>query len=579
MRASGLHIVTYRDDPAEAEIRSHRLMARAGYIHKVSSGLYVYGPLMLRVLRKVSQIIREEMNAASGIEVELPILQDQALWEQSGRWEVYRASGTMFTTTDRRGVTYGLAPTAEEVMTDYARATVKSYKQLPLRLYQIKTKFRDEIRPRFGLLRVKEFLMKDAYSFDADEAGMDRSFEAMREAYLSAFGRMGLEAFGVEADPGDIGGTGSMEFMIAADTGEDAILVEEGAGYAANVETAISRLAPAPGVDEAPRAMHEEDTPDIRTCEQLAAFFPDVPVSRMVKTLLFKAVHADREECWACLIRGDQEVNEIKLRNRTGGLTLKMLTGEEIETLTGAQQGFAGPIHLPAPFRLLADESVRGMRNYLCGLNRTDRHALDVNAGRDFPEPEYVDVRLARPGEPGPVRGEPLQLRRGIEVGHIFKLGTKYSAAMEARFLADDGQLRPFQMGCFGIGVSRVAAAAVEQFADDKGIVWPPPIALFEVAVACLTGKDPELVQAAEDIYEGLCAAGIDALLDDRPLSPGAKMTDLEMLGFPYAVLIGRSWKNEGRAEVRDRRSDSVELIEPERLVVALLERLGRGTA
>jgi prolyl-tRNA synthetase len=553
MLASRLHLVTYRDDPSDAEVVSHKLMVRAGYIYKVGSGLYVYSPLLWRALQKARRIVQEELDRDGALEVQLPILQEKELWEKSGRWAVYEANRTMLKTVDRKGQVFGLAPTAEEVVTDYVRATARSYKQLPLCLYQIHTKFRDEIRPRFGLLRVKEFLMKDAYSFDVDAAGLDKSFEAMRVAYHRIFRRMGLEAFGVDADPGDIGGSGSMEFMLAAQAGEDAILIEESSGYAANVEKASSRCAPPEGASEAPRAMHVEDTPNVRSCEELHAFFPSVPVQRMVKTLLFKATHPDREELWAALIRGDQEVNEVKLKNRTGGLALRMLTDEEIHQHTGAKQGFAGPIGIAREFRVVADESVRGMRNLLCGVNQSDKHALDVNPGRDFAEPDYADFRLAREGEPGPRAGEPLKLRRGIEVGHIFKLGTKYSAAMEATFMDEGGREKPYVMGCYGIGVSRVVAAAVEQYADASGVVWPLPLAPFEVAVTSI-GKEDELGAVAWGLYERLQAEGVDVMLDDRKLSPGAKLKDLELLGFPYSVIVGKAWLAEKKVELRTRK-------------------------
>jgi len=576
MRASRLHLVTYRDDPSDAEIISHKLMSRAGYVFKVGSGLYAYSPLLFRTLQKIQTIIREELSAVHALEVQLPILQEQRLWEESGRWDNYITSGTMFTSTDRRGTTYGLAPTAEEVVTAYARATVKSYKQLPVTLYQIHTKFRDEMRPRFGLMRVKEFLMKDAYSFDVDEDGLDVSYEGMRAAYHRIFARMGLESFGVDADSGDIGGSGSMEFMLAADAGEDAILIEESSGYAANVEKASSRIVPANEAADA-IAMHVEDTPNVRSCAELHTFFPDVPETRMVKTVLMKAVHADSEQLWAALIRGDQEVNEIKLRNHTGGLTLTMLSEDEIEQHTGAKQGFAGPLGIRDTFCVVADESVRGLCNFLCGLNETDKHALDVNWGRDVVMPEFADFRLARVGEPGPVDGNPLVERRGIEVGHIFKLGTKYSAAMGATFMDQTGREKPFVMGCYGIGVSRIAASAVEQFGDDKGVVWPVPLAPFEVAVAALNIKDEACVAVAADLYEQLGAAGVDVMLDDRKLSPGARMKDLELLGFPFAILIGRSFTNDGLVEVRTRQGNTVELMAPDTVAAWVIEKVTAG--
>ncbi|MBL8619187.1 MAG: proline--tRNA ligase [Deltaproteobacteria bacterium] len=574
MRASQLHIVTYRNDPADAEVTSHKLMARAGYIHKISAGLYVYGPLLWRTLRKISEIVRQELDGIGGQEVQLPILQDQALWERSGRWPVYQASRTMLTTKDRKDVVYGLAPTAEEVVTEYVAATTKSYKQLPLSLYQIHTKFRDEIRPRFGLMRVKEFIMKDAYSFDADEAGLDARYEAFRQAYVRIFQRAGVEAFGVDADPGDIGGSGSMEFMVAAEAGEDAILIEEGGEYAANVEKATSRLVPSPSAGEDERPLRIEDTPGIKTVEQLHGFFPAVTPDRMVKTVLVKAIWAEKEVPWAVLIRGDQEVNEVKLKNHTGGLALRMLTDAEIVELTGAEPGFAGPIGLSAAFSIVADHSVREMKNLLCGVNQTDKHALDVNPGRDFPLPRFADLRTARAGEPGPRTGAPLVVKRGIEVGHIFKLGTKYSAAMGAVFTDEGGRPKPFVMGCYGIGVSRVAASAVEQHADGMGIRWPVAIAPFEVAVANLTPKDEDLAAAAEGFYAALKAAGLDALIDDRPLAAGAKMKDMELLGFPFTVVVGRGYKAEGTVELRDRFAQTTESVQIDALVATVVERV-----
>ena len=561
MRASQLHIVTYREDPSDAEVVSHRLMARAGLIFKLGSGLYTYGPMLWRSIRKASSIIRRELDGVGCLELQMPIMQEQDLWEQSGRWEAYQAAGVMLSTTDRKGTTFGLAPTAEEVVTAYMRATCKSYKQLPVTLYQIHTKFRDELRPRFGLMRVKEFLMKDAYSFDKDQESLDATYEEIRLAYHRIFASMGLEAFGVDADPGDIGGSGSMEFMIPEEVGEDTILFEESSGYAANVEKATSRCPAPEGTDEEKRALRIEDTPNVRSCEELHRFFPEVAPSRMVKTVLFMAVHLEEEVPWAALIRGDQEINEIKLKNHTGGLTLRMLTDEEIQDLSGAKQGFAGPLGLPEKFSLVADVSVEGMSNLLCGVNQTDKHALDVQIGRDFPEPEYVDFRLAREGEPGPVNGDPLTMKKGIEAGHIFKLGTKYSEAMNANFMNENGKPQPFVMGCYGIGVSRVVTAAIEQNADEKGIVWPVPLAPFEAVVAVLKAKDESMIAAGESLYSEFKAAGIETLFDERKMSPGAKMKDLELLGFPYVVIVGRDFASEGLVELRNRRSGEVAMI------------------
>ena len=447
MLASRSHLVTYREDAADAEIPSHRLLTRGGYIVKVGAGLYVYSPLMWRVLRKIERIVREELDRAGALEIQAPILQPVEYWEESGRLAVYKASGTMLFTKDRNGGEFGLAPTAEEMVTAYVKATVQSYRQVPLTLYQIHTKMRDEIRPRFGLLRVKEFIMKDAYSFDIDKAGMEKSFQAMKDAYFRIFSRMGLEALGVEADPGDIGGSGSMEFMIAANTGEDTILIEEGTGYAANVEKAVSRLEPPVSASEELKPLEISDTPNIRTCEQLRDFFDGVAVERMVKTILYKATDTEEEKYCAVLMRGNKEINEVKLKNHLGALAVKMLAGEEIQALTGAEMGFAGPIGLNPKFHLIADESVRGMRNVICGVNQNHKHALYANPDRDFSPKEYIDLRLAVVGDAGPVQGKPMIVKKGIEVGHIFQLGTKYSEPMQAKYLNREGKQQVFHMG------------------------------------------------------------------------------------------------------------------------------------
>lgn len=570
MRASALNLVTYREDPADAEVPSHRLLQRAGLIHKSGAGRYLYTPLMWRVLRKIEQIIREEMDRAGALEVQMPILQDQQLWQQSGRWDAYIASGLMFHLQDRRGTEMCLGPTHEEIITDYARSTVRSHKQLPVNYYQIHTKFRDEIRPRFGLMRVKEFLMKDAYSFDANEEGLDRSYEAMAQAYRRLFARIGLETLVVDADSGDIGGTGSQEFMIAADVGEDAIIFCTGCGYSANVEKAGSRFdAP---VDEALREMHVEETPNIRTVEELAGFFPEVPPARMVKTIHYTLTRADGDRALAALIRGDQEINEVKLLNAAGGLSLRPATEEEILTRTGTEVGFAGPIGLPEEILIVADQSVENMCNLLCGVNQDHRHALDVNLGRDCPLPPYHDIRNARSGEPCLSCGLPLGERRGIEVGHIFKLGTKYSAAMGATFLDAAGKSLPLVMGCYGIGVSRIAAAAIEQSHDKWGCIWPVSIAPYEVAVIAVNTNQKAMIEAAERIYEALLAAGIEAVLDDRPMKAGPKFKDADLIGFPYKVVAGRGVENEGLVELKHRASGETEELGIDAVVERLIE-------
>ncbi len=561
MLASRAHIVTYRDNPADADVASHRLMARAGLIHKSASGLYVYSPLMWKVLQKIIRIVAEEMAKAGALEIQVPILQERKLWEESGRWNRYLASRTMLTTEDRKGTVYGLAPTAEEVFCDYARATARSYRQLPINLFQIHTKFRDEIRPRFGLLRVKEFIMKDAYSFDADEEGQDASYRAMKGAYERLFRRMGLDAFAVDADSGDIGGSGSQEFMVAASAGEDAILFDPISGYAANVEKAVSRLSPPEGADEAQRPLRREPTPGIKTCEQLAVCFPEVSVGRMVKTLIYIARYQEKEAPWAVLMRGDQEVNEVKLANHTGALSVRLATDEEVKDATGAETGFAGPLGLPSGTKVVADLSVKGMRNFLCGVNTTDWHALDVNLGRDLPEPVYADVRTAREGELAVGSGQPLLLRRGIEVGHIFKLGTKYSSAMNAVFTDGEGKEKPFVMGCYGIGVSRIAAATVEQNHDADGILWPMPISPFEVVVLAMSPQNALQSGAAKGLYQELQQRGVDVLYDDRDLKPGVKLKDADLLGFPYKIIVGRTWEQTGQVELKSRRTGEVRLL------------------
>lgn len=575
MRASAMNIVTYREDPADAEVASHRLLQRAGLIHKSGAGRYLYTPLMWRVLRKIEQIIREEMDRAGALEVQMPILQDRKVWEDSGRWDGYVKSNTMFTLRDRRGAEMCLGPTHEEIITDYARSIIRSHKQLPVNYYQIHTKFRDEIRPRFGLMRVKEFLMKDAYSFDADQEGLDHSYDVMARAYHRLFARIGLETLVVDADSGDIGGTGSQEFMIAADVGEDAIIFCASCGYSANSEKASSRFAPPAG--DAPRPMHIEETPNIRTVDELVAFFPELSAERMVKTIHYTAIHADREQAVVAMIRGDQEINEIKLLNVVGGLTLRPATEEEILARTGAEVGFAGPIGLQGDFQIVADLTVQGMTNVLCGVNQNHRHALDVNFGRDCPEPTYADFRLARAGEGCPRCGQPLGERRGIEVGHIFKLGTKYSAAMGATFLNAEGKSRPLVMGCYGIGVSRIAAAAIEQSHDRWGCIWPISIAPYEVIVIPVDMKKPQMVESAEQIYRELQAAGIEVVLDDRAQKAGPKFKDADLIGFPFKIVAGRGIERDGTVELKHRVGGETEELPIAEAIARVIELVKAG--
>ncbi|HEX5053901.1 MAG TPA: proline--tRNA ligase [Planctomycetota bacterium] len=547
MRLSQILISTLRDDPADAEIPSHKLLARAGFIVKIAAGVYTFAPLMWRVVKKFAQIVREELDREGANEVMLPIIQPKELWVASGRWDRYVRDGIMFTLEDRKGTEMCLGPTHEEVMTTFVNAQVNSYKQMPVNCYQIQDKFRDEIRPRFGLMRGREFSMMDAYSFDADQQGLDVAYQKMRDAYCRIFDRCGVDYTVVQADSGAIGGAGSEEFMVIADSGEDAILFCRESGYAANVEKATSRLPEAPPGGEV-RPMQKHSTPGVKTVAQLEAFFPGWQAGRMAKTLLYHVTWKDKEKVVAVMMRGDLEINEIKLTNSLDALAVRLATDDEIKAATGAETGFAGPVGLREDVPLLADESLKDRTNLLTGCNETGFHCLDVNLGRDCRMPSWKELRLARAGEGCPISGKPLEQARGIEVGHIFKLGTKYSKPMAATFMDVSGKPQPFVMGCYGIGVSRTPAAAVEQNFDDKGIVWPVAIAPFECVVAMLDPKRDEQKVLAEQLYAELQAAGVDVCLDDRPMSPGAKFKDLELIGMPVQVFVGRK-AAEGQVE------------------------------
>jgi prolyl-tRNA synthetase len=551
MRFSQALITTLRHDPADAEVPSHRLLVRAGYIQKLAAGLYIYSPLMWRTLQKVSNIVREEMNREGSYEILMPIMQPKDIWEQSGRWERYIADGIMFHLSDKKDAQLCLGPTHEEVVTTYVNKAVHSHKQLPVNVFQIQDKFRDEIRPRFGLMRGREFIMKDAYSFDIDDAALDRSYDAMQRAYHKIFERCGLKFRAVDADAGAIGGSGSQEFMVLADTGEDAVLICKDCAYAANVEKAESRLPPASHDDEL-RDMQCHDTPGIKSVDQLVVFFK-LPASAMAKTLLYQAVYPDKKEVVAVMMRGDLAINEVKLVNTLDALTVKLADEKQVRNVTGAEVGFAGPVGLNEDVRILADMSLRNQKNLLTGCCTTDKHNLNVNPGRDFPEPQWADLRLATAGQGCQRCDGVLSETRGIEVGHIFKLGTKYSEAMNATFTASDGRQKHFVMGCYGIGVSRTAASAVEQNHDAQGIIWPEPIAPFRVVVAILDAKKEAQQQIGEKLYEKFNGLGIDACLDDRKMSPGAKFKDLDLLGIPHRVIVGRR-AAEGIVEYSHRR-------------------------
>lgn len=588
MKQSKAFVCTLREAPGDAEVPSHRLLAQAGFIQKLSAGVYCYTPAMWRVLRKVAQIVREEMDRAGAQEVMLPILQPQEIWQRSGRLSTYVTDGIMFHFKDRKDFPVCLGPTHEEVITLLADKFVNSYKQLPLNLYQIQTKFRDEIRPRFGLMRCREFIMKDAYSFDVDDAGLDVSYQAMREAYSRAFERCGF-AFGIaQADSGAIGGAASEEFIVPAETGEDLFLICDAAKYAANQERAVSVVASAANATEQLLPLEKVATPNTTTIEELRKFFGDLEADRCVKAVMYHAIYAEREEVVIALIRGDQEINEVKLKNELGALGLQLANDEEIRTTTGAVPGFTGPIGLAAGVKVVADKTVAEMKNVVFGANETDFHYRNANLGRDFELDEFVDIRLARDGElcvlsefeGRSLTDEERRLKatRGIEVGHIFKLGTKYSAAMGATVKGEDGKDYPFVMGCYGIGISRVAAAAIEQCHDEQGMIWPLAIAPWQVQLVCMNPKKDEQKALADSVYQQLLDAGVEVLYDERPVSPGIKFNDADLIGVPLRIVVGK-FAADGEVEFTTRANlatkEKLPVAEALKRVDALLQSAG----
>ncbi len=568
MRYSRYLLPTLREDPAEAEVISHKLMIRAGMIRKVAAGIYDFLPLGLRVLRKVEAIIREEMNRAGAQEVLLPVVLPADLWRESGRWDEYGKEMLRF--KDRGDRDYCLGPTHEEAVTDLVRREVRSYKQLPLCLYQIQVKFRDEIRPRFGIMRAREFIMKDAYSFDADEAGAEESYRKMYEAYCRIFRRCGLRFRAVEADTGLIGGRFSHEFMVLASTGEDVIVSCDRCDYAANLERAEIGDLPTPAEDEPLEELRSVETPGRRTVEEVTSFL-GVPPERLVKTLIFKT----EDGVVAALVRGDHEVNEVKLRNHLGVRSLELADEETIREVTGGPLGFSGPVGLKV--RKIADKALKGMRNLVVGGNEEDLHLMGANFGRDFEVDEFADIRKAQQGDPCPrCEGGRLQISRGIEVGHIFKLGTKYSEAMGATFLDQEGKERPFVMGCYGIGVGRTVAAAIEQNHDSDGIIFPASIAPFHIYLLPVNSRDPEVMGVAEDLYRDLTAQGLEVLFDDRDERAGVKFKDADLLGIPFRVTVSERNLKDGKVEVRHRKTKEVTLIQLQEAVQQLREMVHR---
>lgn len=565
---SQLYAPTLRETPAEAELVSHQLMLRAGFMRRSASGMYTFLPLGLRVIRKVEQIIREEMNAIMGQEVLMPIVQPAELWQESGRWGDYGAE--MFRLQDRNGRQFCLGPTHEELITALVRSEVRSYRQLPLRLYQIQNKYRDEIRPRFGLMRGREFIMKDMYSFDKDEEGLDASYWAAYHAYERIFKRCGLEVHPVEADSGAIGGDVTHEFMVLAEAGEDFVLFCPDCGYAANVERAEGVDQPGEAPQDDLQPLEEVATPKISTINQLCAFLNREPKD-CIKTLIYLA---DGKPV-AALVRGDHNLNEIKLRKLLKCQVLELADAETIGRVTGAPVGFAGPVGLQVP--LYADFAVRQTVNAVVGANKQDYHLLNANLGRDFVVTTFADLREAQPGDPCPRCSGILEGARGIEVGQVFKLGTKYSKAMGATFLKEDGVETPLIMGCYGIGVGRTVAAAIEKNHDDDGIVWPISIAPYHVVIVPVSMKDPVQAEAAQKLYNELVAAGIETVLDDRDERPGVKFKDADLIGFPIRVTVGPKSLEKGELEIVIRRTKEVRSLPVDQVLAAIREIVEGG--
>ncbi|MDH4099979.1 MAG: proline--tRNA ligase [Nitrospirota bacterium] len=555
MRYSQLLIPTLKETPADAEVISHKLMLRAGMIRKVAAGIYTYLPMGLRVIRKVENIIREEMNRAGAQEVLMPAVQPAELWQESKRWDFYGKE--LMRIKDRHDREFCIGPTHEEVITDLVKREVKSYRQLPLNLYQIQTKFRDEIRPRFGLMRGREFIMKDAYSFHKDEASVDEGYRAMYEAYKRIFSRCGLDFRAVEADTGTIGGSFSHEFMVLAETGEDFIASCDTCDYAANMEKAESRSKRVlPGEKEPEKPMEKVSTPGKKAVDEVAAFLKTTP-EKLVKTLIYKT---DDGRFVAVLLRGDHEVNDVKLKHLVDAKEVELAAHADVERLTNAPSGFAGPVGL-AGIPIYADQTVDEMANFIVGANEGDAHYVNVNYPRDFKVERFADLRKVVVGDSCPRCHGSLRIFKGIEVGHVFKLGTKYSEAMKAVFLDEEGKEKPFIMGCYGIGVGRTAAAAIEQNHDEFGIKWPLPIAPFTVAVIPLNVNDAASMETGEAIYRELLSQGIDTMIDDRDERAGVKLKDADLVGIPLRVVIGERGLKEGVVEIKDRRTGVVDKV------------------
>jgi prolyl-tRNA synthetase len=563
MRLSKFPLSTLKETPADAEIASHQLMMRAGMLRKQAAGLYSWLPLGLRVLRKVEAIVREEMNRAGALELLMPAVQPAELWQESGRWEQYGPELLRFHDRHQREFCFG--PTHEEIITDIARREIRSYKQLPVNYYQIQTKFRDEIRPRFGIMRAREFLMKDAYSFHIDQASLEQTYQVMFDTYCRIFTRLGLEFRPVQADSGAIGGSVSHEFHVLAESGEDAIAFSSSGDYAANVEHAEA-LAPAGERPTAADALTSVETPGQHSIEDVCAFL-NVPPGRCIKTLLVQGAEAD---VVALVLRGDHELNHIKAENHPAVATpLTFATQQQIRDAAGCGAGSLGPVGLSIP--VIVDHAAAQLADFICGANEDGKHLTGVNWARDLPEPDGTDLRKVIAGDASPDGKGSLSLARGIEVGHIFQLGKKYSESMKAAVLDEQGKEVPMIMGCYGIGVSRIVAAAVEQNHDDKGMIWPESIAPYQVALLPMNMKKSQRVREATDVlYEELTSAGLEVLLDDRPVRPGVMFSDMELIGIPHRIVIGEKNLDREMLEYKSRRdTDSQDI--PRSEIIAFL--------
>lgn len=558
MKASQFFISTLKEAPADAEIVSHQLMVRAGMIKKLGAGIYNYMPMGLRVIRKVEAIVREEMNRAGAVEMAMPVIQPAEFWQETGRFE--KMGPELLRIKDRHGRDFVVQPTSEEVITDVMRQDIKSYKQLPKNLYQIQTKFRDERRPRFGLMRGREFIMKDAYSFDRDQAAAKASYQVMAQAYRRIFDRFGLTYRAVAADSGAIGGDLSEEFQVIAATGEDAIVYCPGSDYAANMEKAEA-LAPQGARKAASRAMTRTPTPDKATCADVAQLL-GIPLETTVKSLVLATDQTDeagkiiKTQIWLLLLRGDHDMNEVKVGKVPGLAGFRFATLPEIEEHFGCKPGYLGPLNLQKTVKLVVDREVAALSDWVCGANEIDFHITGVNWGRDLPEPDLVaDLRNVVAGDPSPDGKGVLAIERGIEVGHVFYLGTKYSQTMNATFLDENGKPQFLEMGCYGIGITRLPAAAIEQNHDERGIIWPDAIAPFTV-VLCPISPDrfADVKAAADKLYGELLAAGVDVILDDRGERPGAMFADWELIGVPHRITIGDRGLKDGQLEYQHRR-------------------------